>query len=67
MSAPKIAMIGGGSWATAIIKMLADNISEKEIFWWMRNEEAINHIRNYKHNPSYLSAVECRLKPDNVS
>lgn len=67
MSAPKIAMIGGGSWATAIIKMLSDNETEKEIFWWMRNEEAITHIRNYKHNPSYLSAVEIKLKPENVS
>ena len=67
MSRPKIAMIGGGSWATAIIKMLSDNESEKEIFWWMRNEEAISHIRNYKHNPSYLSAVEIKLKPENVS
>lgn len=63
----KIAMIGGGSWATAIIKMLSDNESEKEVFWWMRNEEAIDHIKNYKHNPSYLSAVEIKLKPENVS
>ncbi|MGV3548050.1 MAG: NAD(P)H-dependent glycerol-3-phosphate dehydrogenase [Pedobacter sp.] len=71
MSTPKIAMIGGGSWATAIIKMLSDNAldndSEKEIFWWMRNEDAIAHIRNYKHNPSYLSAVEIKVKPENVS
>ena len=67
MSAPKIAMIGGGSWATAIIKMLSDNEIDKDIFWWMRNEEAIAHIRNYKHNPSYLSAVEIKLKPENVS
>lgn len=63
----KIAMIGGGSWATAIIKMLSDNESEKEVFWWMRNEEAIDHIKNYKHNPNYLSAVEIKLKPENVS
>ncbi|WAC41151.1 NAD(P)H-dependent glycerol-3-phosphate dehydrogenase [Pedobacter sp. SL55] len=67
MSLPKIAMIGGGSWATAIIKMLSDNERDKEIFWWMRNEEAIAHIRNYKHNPSYLSAVEIKLKSENVS
>lgn len=60
-------MIGGGSWATAIVKMLSDNTSEKEIFWWMRNEDAIDHIRKYKHNPSYLSAVEINLQPQNVS
>lgn len=63
----KIAMIGGGSWATAIIKMLSDNTQPKEIFWWMRNEEAVNHIRTYKHNPSYLSAVEITVKKENVS
>lgn len=60
-------MIGGGSWATAIIKMLSDNVVEKEIFWWMRNEEAINHIKDFKHNPNYLSSVEIKLKDDHIS
>lgn len=63
----KIAMIGGGSWATAIIKMLADNVSQKEIYWWMRNEEAITHIKNFKHNPNYLSSVEIKLPENNIS
>jgi len=64
---PKIAMIGGGSWATAIVKMLADNLSEKEIFWWMRNETAIEHIKKFKHNPHYLSSVELKLSQENIS
>ncbi|MFD0939596.1 NAD(P)H-dependent glycerol-3-phosphate dehydrogenase [Pedobacter boryungensis] len=64
---PKIAMIGGGSWATAIIKMLSDNLSEKEIFWWMRNEEAITHIKAFKHNPNYLSSVEIKVPQENIS
>lgn len=64
---PKIAMIGGGSWATAIIKMLADNSTAKEIFWWMRNEEAITHIKAFKHNPNYLSSVEIKLPENNIS
>lgn len=64
---PKIAMIGGGSWATAIVKMLADNLSEKEIFWWMRNETAIEHIKKFKHNPHYLSSVELKLAGDKIS
>jgi glycerol-3-phosphate dehydrogenase (NAD(P)+) len=64
---PKIAMIGGGSWATAIIKMLSDNFSEKEIFWWMRNEEAITHIKAFKHNPNYLSSVEIKVPQENIS
>lgn len=63
----KIAMIGGGSWATAIIKMLSDNISQKEIYWWMRNEESIAHIKNFKHNPNYLSSVEIKLPASHIS
>ncbi|MFD2286128.1 NAD(P)H-dependent glycerol-3-phosphate dehydrogenase [Pedobacter petrophilus] len=64
---PKIAMIGGGSWATAIVKMLSDNSSEKDIYWWMRNEVAIEHIKKFKHNPHYLSSVEIKLPEDNIS
>jgi glycerol-3-phosphate dehydrogenase (NAD(P)+) len=64
---PKVAMIGGGSWATAIIKMLSDNTQPKEIFWWMRNKEAISHLQNYKHNPNYLSSVEIRIPSENIS
>lgn len=63
----KIAMTGGGSWATAIVKMLADNVTEKEIFWWMRNEEAISHIKAFKHNPNYLSSVEIKVPANNIS
>ncbi len=52
----KFAVIGGGSWATAIAKMLCVNLGE--IAWYMRNEVAINHIKEFKHNPNYLSSVE---------
>ena len=57
---PKFAVIGGGSWATAIAKMLCVNLSE--IAWYMRNEEAISHLKTHKHNPNYLSGVEFDLK-----
>ena len=53
---PKFAVIGGGSWATAIAKMLCVNLPE--IAWYMRNEEAIEHIKTHHHNPNYLSSVE---------
>ncbi len=52
----KIAVIGGGSWATAIVKMLCNNASQ--IHWWIRHESAIDHIKKYKHNPNYLTSVE---------
>lgn len=64
---PKVAMIGGGSWATAIIKMLSDNFTAKEIYWWMRSSEAISHIGKYRHNPNYLSSVEIRIPADRIS
>jgi glycerol-3-phosphate dehydrogenase (NAD(P)+) len=52
----KFAVIGGGSWATAITKMLCVNLSE--VSWYMRNDSAIEHIKTHKHNPNYLSSVE---------
>jgi glycerol-3-phosphate dehydrogenase (NAD(P)+) len=53
---PKFAVIGGGSWATAIAKMLCENLPE--ITWYMRNTDAIEHIKTQHHNPNYLSSVE---------
>lgn len=52
----KIAMIGGGSWATALVKILCENNSK--VGWWNRNEDAIEHIRLHGNNPNYLSSVE---------
>lgn len=60
-------MIGGGSWATAVIKMLSDNLTEKEIYWWLRDTASIAHLKQYKHNPKYLSSVELRIPEDNIS
>ena len=62
----KIAVIGSGSWATAMIKMLNDNQQEKYIHWWVRKEEDIEYIKKYHHNPSYLSAVEIKLGDDSL-
>lgn len=56
----KFAVIGGGSWATAITKMLCVNLDE--VCWYMRNESAIEHLKNYKHNPNYISSVEFDTK-----
>lgn len=58
----KIAVIGGGSWATAIIKMLSENL--ENIGWYMRSIYAIEHIKRNKHNPNYLSSAE--LHPEQL-
>jgi len=56
----KIAVIGGGSWATALVKILIDN--NHRIKWWMRDHEAITFIKNYHRNPKYLSSVHLTLR-----
>ncbi|MEZ4857471.1 MAG: NAD(P)H-dependent glycerol-3-phosphate dehydrogenase [Flavobacteriaceae bacterium] len=53
---PKFAVFGGGSWATAIVKMLCENL--EEVGWYMRSEQAVEHIKTEFHNPNYLSSVE---------
>ncbi|HEV7347033.1 NAD(P)H-dependent glycerol-3-phosphate dehydrogenase [Telluribacter sp.] len=55
-SPEKIAVVGGGSWATALVKILCEQ-PQVQIRWWLRSAEDIAHIRTYHHNPSYLSDV----------
>ena len=52
---PSISVIGGGSWATALIKILSS--SQEHITWWVRSEDTATFIQNYHHNPNYLSDV----------
>ncbi len=55
-----VAVIGGGSWATALIKILSNN--EVCIHWWLRNTESVDFINKYNHNPNYLSDVELDMR-----
>ena len=59
-----IGVIGGGSWATAIVKMLCENVNS--INWWMRNEDSISHIETYGHNPNYISDAELKKEALNI-
>lgn len=52
----KFAVLGGGSWATALVKMLTEN--QEQVGWYMRNSDAIGYIKIQKHNPNYLTSVE---------
>ena len=52
----KIAVIGEGSWATAIVKILQDNTDE--INWYIRHQESIDFIYENKRNPNFLSSVK---------
>ena len=51
----KIGMIGNGSWATALVKMLTDN--QHYVNWWIRNEKSIEHLKKRRHNPNYLPSA----------
>jgi len=61
----KYAVIGSGSWATAIIKILSDN--NDKVGWYIRNEENIEYLKKNKHNLNYLSSVEHKLKKIDIS
>ncbi|HLU16545.1 MAG TPA: NAD(P)H-dependent glycerol-3-phosphate dehydrogenase [Edaphocola sp.] len=50
-----IGVIGNGSWATALAKLLTAN--GHKICWWMRSESAVAHLKTHQHNEQYLSAV----------
>src|SRR3990172_2170217 len=62
MNKTKITILGVGSWATALVKIL----SEKDISirWWVRNKENADFICQNKRNPNYLSDV--LINPDKV-
>ncbi len=62
---PRIAVIGGGSWATALVKIITDN--GLRVRWWMRSQESINYIERYGHNGKYLSSVQLNLKKCKLS
>ena len=51
----KIAIIGGGSWATAIAKIVVQHTHH--IGWYMRRDDQIADFRRLGHNPTYLTSV----------
>lgn len=52
----KVAVIGSGSWATAVSKMLLENV--KHINWFFRKPETVELFEKFKNNPRYLHSVE---------
>lgn len=51
----RIGVIGNGSWATALVKILTDN--HHTVNWWVRNASSIDYIKKRRHNPNYLSSA----------
>ncbi len=61
----KFGIIGSGSWATALIKILS--VNNNDINWYIRNKENVEFVKKNFHNPRYLSSVELNLKKLNIS
>ena len=56
----KIAIIGGGSWATAIAKMVLARTTS--IYWYMRRDDRITEFRELGHNPAYLTGIKFKTR-----
>lgn len=56
----KVGVIGSGSWATAISKMLLENVSE--INWFFRKTDTIEQFKRSGFNPRYLQSAEFDTK-----
>ena len=61
----KVAVLGGGSWATAIVKILSTNM--KRVYWWVREPEIVEGIRSFGHNPLYMNETQLNHKRISVS
>ena len=55
MDCGRIAIFGGGSWATAIAKMVLEKVPN--IVWYIRRPEQIDEFKRLEYNPSYLTSV----------
>ncbi len=61
----KIAIMGGGSWATAIAKIVL--AQDDSINWYMRRDDRIADFKRLGHNPAYLTGVKFDVKRINFS
>ncbi|MDR0422762.1 MAG: NAD(P)H-dependent glycerol-3-phosphate dehydrogenase [Proteiniphilum sp.] len=55
----KICILGGGTWGTALAKIVLMN--RKSINWFIRRDDQINLFYKLGHNPSYLTNVKFNL------
>ncbi|MCH5175501.1 MAG: NAD(P)H-dependent glycerol-3-phosphate dehydrogenase [Prevotellaceae bacterium] len=54
-SCGRVAVLGGGSWATAIAKIVMHH--EERITWYIRRDDRIEDFKRMHHNPAYLTGV----------
>ena len=61
----RVAIFGGGSWATAIAKIVMHH--EEKITWYMRREDRIEDFKRLHHNPAYLTGLHFDVDRINFS
>lgn len=61
----RIGVVGSGSWATALVKILCENL--KTVNWWVRNEYTQEYIYKQKQNPTYVTAIKFDPKKLNIT
>mgnify|MGYP001279995173 FL=1 len=61
----KFGIIGSGSWGTAIIKIISENLNN--INWYVRKNENVEFIKKNEHNKNYLSSVNLNVEKLNIS
>jgi glycerol-3-phosphate dehydrogenase (NAD(P)+) len=57
-----VTVVGSGSWATAIVKLLCTNAST--VCWFIQFEEELKYLKKYHHNQKYLTAID--FKPEKL-
>jgi glycerol-3-phosphate dehydrogenase (NAD(P)+) len=51
----RFGVLGSGSWATALVKILSENLTQ--VNWYVRNPDSLHHLEQFGHNPKYLQSV----------
>jgi len=51
----KIGILGGGSWATALMKILHEN--QDQVNWYLRDQSNIDYLQEFQHNKNYISSI----------
>jgi len=60
----KVAVLGNGSWATALVKILTEN--KNIVSWYIRDDESALKIKKYGFNPKYLKSTRLKTKRLNI-
>lgn len=56
----EVAVLGSGSWATALVKVFTD--AKTHVHWYIRDPKEANTIRRFRKNPRYLSTAKLKTR-----